>query len=63
MTWQRAMQEAERWLSSVQLPKPIKGELVNLDDYFSSLTFTDPKDRLIILCIGKKRPSAGYQVG
>jgi hypothetical protein len=53
VSWERALRDAERWIQTLPLPKPIKGQFVNLDNFSASLSI-DGNYRIIVLRAAKR---------
>lgn len=37
MSWESAQRDADKWIQKMSLPKPLKGKVVNLDDFMASI--------------------------
>lgn len=53
MSWKTAKQDAERWVKTLDIPKPVKGSHINLDDHVSSLPH-EGGYRFLVLGAAKK---------
>jgi hypothetical protein len=53
MSWENALRDADNWLQTLSLPKPLKGKFINLDDHADTLKI-DGNYRVIVLRAAKR---------
>ena len=53
MSWDGALRDAERWVQTLDLPKPVKGQFINLDNFSSTLSHQG-NYRIIVLRAAKR---------
>ena len=53
MSWAGALEKAERWIQTLPIPKKVRGEFINLDDFIETVPGTGG-ERTILLRAAKR---------